>query len=119
MLAKKKKKAKKVQRRFNKEKEINCWVWGGESQSNIEAELELEEPTKMGDDTSVSEDEGDRGAAMTLVERHEPTAVPVGGVRDTEMRNDIPESRKRAVSGDALLWHRWLLSPCSKCDRTR
>ena len=28
-LAKKKKKAKKAWRRFNKEKEINRWVWGG------------------------------------------------------------------------------------------
>ena len=84
----------------------------------MEAELESEEPMKMGDDVSASEDEGDRGAAVTLVECHEPTAVPVGGVRDTEMRHDIPESRKRAVSGDALLRHRRLVSPCSKCDRT-
>ena len=30
---------------------------GGKSQSDMEAELELEEPTEMGDDTSASEDE--------------------------------------------------------------
>ena len=34
----------------------------------MEAELESEEPMEMGDDVSASEDEGDRGATMTLVE---------------------------------------------------
>ena len=67
-LAKKKKKAEKARRRFDKEKEINRWVHGGENRSNVEVELELKEPTKMGDDASSSEDEVDRGIDVTLVE---------------------------------------------------
>ena len=56
-LAKKKKKAEKARRRFDKEKEINRWVrGGGERQSDVEVELEVEEPMEMGDDTSASED---------------------------------------------------------------
>ena len=39
MLAKKKKKAEKARRRFKKEKEISRWVQGGESWSDVEAEL--------------------------------------------------------------------------------
>ena len=103
MLAKKKKKADKVQRRFDKEKEINRQVWGGESQNDMEVELELEEPMKMGDDVSASEDEGGRGAAMTLVERCKPTATPVGGERGMETCGDVPESRKHVASGDTAV----------------
>ena len=66
----------------------------------MEAELESEEPTEMGDDVSASEDEGDKGATITLVERREPTAAPVGGGRGTESCGDVPESRKRATSED-------------------
>ena len=69
----------------------------------MEAELELEEPVEMGDDASSSEDEGDRGTAMTLVERCEPAAMPVDGWRGTEMHANVPESRKRIVSGDAAV----------------
>ena len=57
----------------------------------------------MGDDASASEDEGDRGAIVTLVERHEPAATLVGGGRGTETHGDVPESRKHAVSEDAAL----------------
>ena len=69
----------------------------------MEAELELEEPMKMGDDMSALEDEGDRGAAMTLVERCEPAAMPVGGGCGTEVHGDVPKSRKHAASEDAAL----------------
>jgi len=40
----------------------------------MEAELELEEPMEMGDDTSASEDEGVRGVVVTPVVHHDPTA---------------------------------------------
>ena len=69
----------------------------------MEAELESEEPTEMGDDASALEDEGDRGTTMTLVECREPVAAPVGGGHGTETRGDIPESRKRAMGEDAAL----------------
>ena len=70
----------------------------GESQSHVEAELELEEPTEMGDDTSVLEDEGVTGAIVTLVEHREPMAASVDGGHDVETCGDIPESRKHAAS---------------------
>ena len=69
----------------------------------MEAELELEEPTEMVDDASSSEDEGDRGTAVTLVERREPMAALIGGGRGTETRGDVPKSRKHAVSGDTAI----------------
>ena len=61
-------------------------------------ELESEEPMEMGGDASTSKDEGDKGVVVTLVEHHEPTTTSVGGGWDTEKRDDIPESRKHAMS---------------------
>ena len=37
--------------------EIARHVWAGENKSNIESELESEDPTEMGDDVISSEDE--------------------------------------------------------------
>ena len=85
------------------EKEINRQVRGGESRSDVDAELKSEEPTKMGDHVSAAEDEGDRGAIVTLVEHREPTAASISGRRDTETRDDVPESRKHATSKDTAL----------------
>ena len=64
----------------------------------MEAELELEEPTEMGGDTSTSEDDRDRGIIATSVEHCEPTAVAASGGRDAERCDDVPTSRKHAVS---------------------
>ena len=47
-------------------------------------ELESVDPTESGDDAGSSEDEGDEGAAVTLVERR--TTSPVDGGHGTEMR---------------------------------
>ena len=58
-LAKKKKKTEKAQRSFDKEKAINRRVRGGESQSDMEEELESDDPTELGDDAGFSKDEGD------------------------------------------------------------
>ena len=58
---------------------------------------------EMGDDTSALEDEEVRGTVVTSVEHHEPAATFVGGWCDVETRNDVPESRKHAVSEDAAL----------------
>lgn len=69
----------------------------------MEAELELEEPMEMGDDASSLEDKKYRGVAMTLVEHHKPMATLVDGERGTEVRGDVPESRKRAAIEDAAL----------------
>ena len=99
----KKKEGKKARRRFEKEKEISRWVRGGESRSDMEAELESEEPMEMGGNASASEDEGDRGAVMTSMEHHEPTTASVGDGCDTKMRYDVPKSRKHATSEDTAV----------------
>lgn len=54
----KKKRAEKARRKHVKEMEIARCVWARENKSNIEAELELEDPTEMGDDMISSKDEG-------------------------------------------------------------
>ena len=101
--AKKKKRAEKAQRRHEKEKEIARWVQASENWSDVEAELESEEPTEMGGDASTSKDDGDRGVVATSVERRTPAAAPVSGGRDTKRRGDVPASRKRAASSDAAV----------------
>ena len=78
-------------------------MWAGESQSDMEAEPESEEPTEMGGDASTSEDEGDRGIIATSVERRVPMATPVSGGRNTERRSDVPTSRMHTVSSDTAV----------------
>ena len=92
-----------ARRRFEKEKEIDRQVQAGESRSDVEAELESEEPTEMGGDMSTSEDDGDRGVVATSVERHAPMAASIGGGWDTERSGDIPTSRKHAMSSDTAI----------------
>ena len=53
----KKKRVEKALRKHGREVEIAWRVWVGKSRSNVEAELESEDPTKVGDDTSSSKDE--------------------------------------------------------------
>ena len=72
------------------------------NRSDVKAELELEEPMELGGDASTSEDEGSRSIITTLVECREPTAMSAGGGREVERRGDIPASRKRAASSDAV-----------------
>ena len=59
----------------------------------MEVELESKEPMEMGGDMSTSEEEGDRGIVVTLVEHHEPTTMSVGGGWDTEKHGDVPKLR--------------------------
>ena len=67
----------------------------GENRSDVEAELESEEPTEMGGDASSSENDGSRSVVVTLVERCEPTATSIGSGREAERRGDILAPRKR------------------------
>ena len=103
MDAKKKKRAKKAQRRHEKDKEIARRVCADENQSGVEAELESEEPTEMGGDASTSEDEGDQGIVTTSMERREPAAASINGGWNTKRRNDDPASRKHVASLDAAV----------------
>ena len=54
----KKKIVEKAQWRHQTEQDISRPVRAGENKSNIEAEVELDDPTEMGDDVISSEDEG-------------------------------------------------------------
>lgn len=81
--------------------EINWRVHAGERWSDMEEELQLEDPPESGDDVGSLGNEGGEGAIVSLLEHHEPTATPVGGGRSTKTRCDALESRKRATSEDA------------------
>ena len=98
---KKKKRAEKAQRKHRKEMEIARWVWAGENRSDMEAELELEDSTEVGVDTSSSEDEGSRSIVATLVEHREPAATSASGGRDAGRRGNVPPLRKCAASSNA------------------
>ena len=100
---KKKKRAKKALRRHQKEKEITRQVRGSENRTDVEAEIESEEPTEMGGGVSSFEDEGGREVIVTLVERREPAATSVSGERDAESRVDVLASRKDAASSDSTI----------------
>ena len=74
----------------------------GESRSDVEAELESEDPMEMGDDMISSEEEGGRDAGATSASHREPAAAPASGGQDTERRGDAPAPRRRAASSDAV-----------------
>ena len=59
--------------------EIGRCVWAGENRSDIEVELESEDPMEMGDDVISSKDEGDREVIATLMECHKPAAMSASG----------------------------------------
>ena len=50
----KRKKAEEARRKPEKEKEITQRVWARENRSDVESELELEDPTEVGDDMIFS-----------------------------------------------------------------
>ena len=79
VVEKKKKRAKKARRRHQKEQDIARRVRARENRSNVEAKLESEDPTEMGDDVISSEDEGGWEVIVTLVEHHEPMATSTNG----------------------------------------
>ena len=74
----------------------------GENRSDIEVELESEEPMEMGSDTSSSKNEGSRSVIATSVERHEPMVVSTSGGREAERCSNVPAPRKHVVSSDTI-----------------
>ena len=83
------------------EMEIARWVRVGESRSDVEAELESEEPTKVGDDVSSFKD-GGQSVVVASVERHEPVAMSASYGQDAERCDDVPMPRKHAASFDTV-----------------
>ena len=86
-----------------------------ENRSDVEAELESEEPTEMGGDASTSKDDGDWGIIATSVEHREPVTMSTGSEREVERHDDVPKPRKRAASSNAVgEWEvKWTRSPRS------
>ena len=72
-----KKKAEVAHRKHNKEKEVARRVKARERKSDIEAELESEDPTDV-DDMVFSEEEGSWEVVVTSAERRDPAAMSAG-----------------------------------------
>ena len=100
--ARKKKKAEEVRRKHEKEKEIAQRVKAGENRSDVESELESEDPTEVGDDMNFSKVEESWEVIATSAEHRNPTAASAGGEQEAERRGDVSTSRKHAASADAI-----------------
>ena len=74
--ARKMKKAKEA--RWKHEKEITRCVRAGENRSDVESELESEDPIEVGDDMIFSREEESREVVATSVEHRDPTTVSAG-----------------------------------------
>ena len=72
--ARKRKKAKVTHWKYKKEKEVARCVKAGERKSEVESELESEDPTDV-DDMVFSEEEGSREVIVTSAERRDPAAM--------------------------------------------
>ena len=97
----KKKKAKEARWKHENEMEIARCVWARENRSDVELELESEDPTEVGDDVIFSEEEEGREVVVTSVGRRDPTTASAGGEQEVERCGDVPTSMKRAASADA------------------
>ena len=101
--ARKMKKAKEAQRKH--EKEITQRVRAGENRSDVESELESEDPTEVENDMIFSEEEESREVVATSTKRRDPAAMSTGGEQEAERRGDVPMPRKRAAS--AVVAGKW------------
>ena len=96
--ARKKNKAEEVRWKHEKEKEIARRMKAGENRSEVESELELEDPTEVGDDMNFFEEEESREVVASSVEHRNPTAAAAGGEQEAERRGNVPVARKCAAS---------------------
>ena len=96
------------------EQDISRPVRAGENKSNIEAEVELDDPTEMGDDVISSEDEEGWEVIATSVKHRELTATSAGGGREAKRHDIAPVPRKHATSSNAIGEQeaKWTLLPC-------
>ena len=73
----------------------------GENKSDVESELESEDPTEVAD-MVFSEEEESLELVVTSVERRDPVAMSAGDEQEAERRAEVPMPRKRATSADAV-----------------
>ena len=72
-----------------------------EHRSDVESELESEDPIDVVD-MVFSEEEESREVVVTSVERRDPTAMSAGDEQEVERRAVVPMPRKRVASTDAV-----------------
>ena len=72
-----------------------------ERRSDVESELELEDPTEV-DGMIFSEEEESQEVVVTSAEHDDPTAMSTGDEQEAERRSEVPMPRKRAASADAI-----------------
>ena len=113
----KKKKAKVAQRKYKKEKEIARCMKAGENRSNIESELESEDPTKV-DDMIFSEEKESQEVVVSSVERRNPAAMSTGDEQEAKRCGEVPcrgsvlrarmpsANRRQSGCGHCALWRR-------------
>jgi len=99
--ARKKKKAEVAHRKYKKEKEVARRVKARERKSDVESELESEDPTNV-DDMVFSEEEESRDVVVTSVERRDREATSSGDEQEAARRMVVPTPRKHGVSVVAI-----------------
>ena len=72
-----------------------------ENKSEVESELESEDPIDV-DDMVFSEEEESQEVAVTSAERRDPAAMSAGDEQEAERRAVVPMPRKHAASTDAV-----------------
>ena len=60
-----------------------------ENRSDVESELESENPTEVGDDMIFSEEEESQEVIATSAGCRDPTAVSAGGEQEAERHGDV------------------------------
>ena len=73
----------------------------GERRSDVESELASDDPTDL-DDMVFSNEEESREVVVTSAVRHDPMATSAGEGQEATRRAEVPASRKRAASVDAI-----------------
>ena len=82
--------------------EIARRVRGGENRSDVESELELEDPTEVGDDMIFFSKEESWEIVVTLAQHRDPVAASAGDEQEVEWCMVVPAPRKSAASIDAI-----------------
>ena len=99
--ARKKKKTEVAHRKYKKEKEVARRMKARERKSDVESELESEDPMDV-DDMVFSEEEESPEVVLTSAERRNPAATSAGDEQEVEKHVKVPMLRKCAASADTV-----------------
>ena len=84
---------------YKKEKEVARCVKAGERKSDVESELESEDPTDV-DDMVFSKEEESQEVIVTSAESRNPTATSASDEREATRRAVASAPKKRVASAD-------------------